>query len=265
MAKGYSIHIGLNYIDINHYGVSGALKSCENDARYMRTIAHGMGYESELVLTQKATRSKLYELITGLSKTALNGDFVLITYSGHGSYIPDLNHDEEDGMDETWCLYDAQLIDDEVFYLLCKFAEGVRVLILTDSCHNKTIYKALGSTTDYLDKCFATEKSVEIFQSNKKFYENISLLMNEFPKMETGASIITIAACSDTETTGAGLDQFSLSAFTKSLKDIWETDFTGNYDDFVKSISKKEYGREAQISYLGKNTEIFKNQTPFTI
>jgi hypothetical protein len=40
MAKGLSLHIGLNRIDPNHYaGWSGTLNACENDARAMQDIA----------------------------------------------------------------------------------------------------------------------------------------------------------------------------------------------------------------------------------
>ena len=37
-----------------------------------------------------------------------------MTYSGHGGQIEDVSGEEEDKKDETWCLYDGELIDDEV-------------------------------------------------------------------------------------------------------------------------------------------------------
>ena len=63
----------------------------------------------------------------------------LLTYSGHGSQVPDKNGDEtEDGYDETWVLYDRQLVDDELYALWSKFAAGVRIVVLSDSCHSGT-------------------------------------------------------------------------------------------------------------------------------
>jgi hypothetical protein len=38
---------------------------------------------------------------------------------------------EADKLDETWCLYDGQLIDDELYLELGKFATGVRILVLS--------------------------------------------------------------------------------------------------------------------------------------
>jgi hypothetical protein len=61
-----------------------------------------------------------------MATDAKAGDLVAIYYSGHGgNEIPDLNKDEDDPwddrFDETWCLYDAQLIDDELYYQWKKF------------------------------------------------------------------------------------------------------------------------------------------------
>ena len=41
--------------------------------------------------------------------------FFLLTYSGHGGQINDVNNDEPDGLDETWALYDRELVDDELY------------------------------------------------------------------------------------------------------------------------------------------------------
>ena len=40
------------------------------------------------------------------------GDFLFLTYSGHGRQIADLTGDEPDSLDGTWCLYDTELVDD---------------------------------------------------------------------------------------------------------------------------------------------------------
>ena len=46
--------------------------------------------------------------------------------------------ENEDGYDETWVLYDRQLVDDELYTLWSKFAPGVRIVVLSDSCHSGT-------------------------------------------------------------------------------------------------------------------------------
>ena len=57
----------------------------------------------------------------------------MLSYSGHGGQLPDLNDDEPDQEDETWCLYDGQVVDDELSELYSHFKQGVRILVLSDS------------------------------------------------------------------------------------------------------------------------------------
>ena len=76
----------------------------------------------------------------------VSGDILLLTYSGHGGQIPDVTGEETDKLDETWCLYDGQLIDDEMYLELSRFAAGVRVLVFSDSCHSGTVVRAAPPT-----------------------------------------------------------------------------------------------------------------------
>jgi hypothetical protein len=76
------------------------------------------------------------------AKTLKGNDFFFLTYSGHGGQVADITGDELDKKDETWCLYDGELIDDELYYQLSRFAAGVRVLVLSDSCHSGTVARA---------------------------------------------------------------------------------------------------------------------------
>ena len=50
-----------------------------------------------------------------------------------------MNGDEKDDYDETWCLKDKQVIDDELFNIYAKFKKGVNILILSDSCHSGSV------------------------------------------------------------------------------------------------------------------------------
>ena len=42
------------------------------------------------------------------------GDRFFISYSGHGPQVPDVNGDESEGMDGTWCLSDRMFVDDDL-------------------------------------------------------------------------------------------------------------------------------------------------------
>jgi hypothetical protein len=117
MATGRSIHIGLNSVDPDHYdGWSGQLTACEFDANDMQSIAESRGFQSTKLLTQVATAEAVTGAIQGAASELGQGDFLFLTYSGHGGQVPDTNAEKEpDQSDETWVLYDRQLIDDELF------------------------------------------------------------------------------------------------------------------------------------------------------
>src|SRR5215218_6243604 len=137
MPKGMSLHIGLNAVDPKHYaGWSGDLVACEADAEDMAAIAKEKKYAVKMLLTNKATRNAVSAEIARAAKTLKAGDIFFLTYSGHGGQLPDRNGDEiDDHQDETWCRDDGEIVDDELNDLYTRFAKGVRVLILSDSCH----------------------------------------------------------------------------------------------------------------------------------
>ena len=143
MAKGISIHIGLNHVDPKHYqGWDGALNACIADANDMRALAKKKGFAGNtLFVDGQATAAAVSSALLDASKKLVKGDLLFLTYSGHGGQVRDTNSDEKDNdrMDETWVLYDRQLVDDELYNIWSKFKAGVRILVLSDSCHSGTV------------------------------------------------------------------------------------------------------------------------------
>src|SRR5262245_59882710 len=126
MSRGISLHIGLNSVDPNSYqGWSGKLVACENDAKSMEQIASSLGYETHTLKTSQATRSTTLDAIAQAARELQEDDMFLLTYSGHGGQVEDTNSDEQDAMDETWVLYDGELVDDELHELYTNFKAGV--------------------------------------------------------------------------------------------------------------------------------------------
>ncbi len=125
MAKGMALTIGLNAVDPGHYqGWSGELDTCESDAAAYADIAKSRNFKVKTLLTKDATRPNMIGEVSQAANTLKAGDIFILGYAGHGGQIPDSDGDEEDGYDETMCLYDGQLIDDELNAQFAKFAEG---------------------------------------------------------------------------------------------------------------------------------------------
>ena len=87
----------------------------------MTAIAKQQGIKPTTLLTKKATRAAVLAEMRKAAKLLAAGDLFFLSYSGHGGQVPDVNGEEDDKKDETWCLYDGQLIDDELYFELGRF------------------------------------------------------------------------------------------------------------------------------------------------
>src|SRR5262245_48554734 len=137
MPIGAPLHIGLNAVDPKHYsGWDGQLTACEFDANDMQALAKTQGFTKVTKrLTKRATRNRVLADIKAAAAKLKRNDIFFLTYSGHGGQVPNTGNDfEPDGFDETWCLYDGELIDDELYAALDQFDDGVRIFVLCESC-----------------------------------------------------------------------------------------------------------------------------------
>jgi hypothetical protein len=131
-------------IGINDYpGTENDLAGCDNDARDWAAALQARGFKVRMLLDRAATGRRMRQEIAALVGRARKGDLVVVQYSGHGSVVPDTNGDEPDGADECLCPWDiasqGPLIDDELFALFSARKPGVRVFMISDSCHSGTV------------------------------------------------------------------------------------------------------------------------------
>lgn len=133
-------------IGINDYpGTQNDLTGCVNDANDWATVLQARGFSTQLLLDAQASKAAMVSAITNLVATAQAGDTVAITFSGHGTYAPDESGDETDNLDEALCPYDIDqgnvLIDDELHQIFLQRKSGVRVILISDSCHSGTVLR----------------------------------------------------------------------------------------------------------------------------
>ena len=109
---------------------------------FMAVLAH-MKQAAVKLLDKKATGNEILTEIQALVVAAKAGDRLVVQYSAHGSFVPDDDSDEPDGTDECLCPYDVSskgpLTDDELFDLFSQRESGVRLLMISDSCHSGTV------------------------------------------------------------------------------------------------------------------------------
>lgn len=144
-ALALSLHIGVDRVDPAKYGGwDGALNGCENDARTMTAIAAAEGFTTSQLFTAQATTVNVLAAIADVALRLTSGGTFLLSYAGHGGQVPDRNADgEADQQDETWVLYDRQLLDDELEQAFAAFAPGVSIVMLSDSCHSGTVHRGM--------------------------------------------------------------------------------------------------------------------------
>jgi len=282
MAKGYALHIGLNKVDPTHYAKSweGKLRGCENDARAMAHISSSLGYQRvETLLTKDASLLNFQHRMVEYSKWLQSGDIFLLTFSGHGGQKKDYNGDEgESDMDQCWCFYNGIIIDDELYELWKYFAKGVRILVISDSCHSGTIIRDLNNgKLKFANKPSQLQQGMRIrtlssSRSRAGNYHQQQLLTNS-KKQETceenvQASVRLISACGDQQRAKDGADH---GRFTKALLEVWNDGaFEGNYDSFVSQIQltinqRKQLPNHAALGKYKKHIEAFRKEKPFTI
>ena len=131
-------------IGINDYpGTQNDLSGCVNDATDWAAALAARGFAVTRLLDSQATKAAMVSAMTDLIGGAAKGDSIIITYSGHGTWVPDQNGDEPDGRDEGLCPWDIGsgnvLLDDEIAPIFTHHATGVRVVLISDSCHSGSV------------------------------------------------------------------------------------------------------------------------------
>jgi metacaspase-1 len=139
-------------IGINDYpGTDSDLSGCVNDAHDWGAALTARGFSVTTVLDAAATGKAMRREIAGVVGAAGAGDLVVVQYAGHGSFVKDDDGDEPDGTDECLCPHDIRengpLIDDELSELFAARAAGVRVVLISDSCHSGTVARFAPITT----------------------------------------------------------------------------------------------------------------------
>jgi metacaspase-1 len=290
-ARAISLHIGLNAVDPKHYGGwSGPLAACEFDANDMAAIAASRGMTVTKLLTRQATRKAVLGALRKAAKALKSGDLFFLSYSGHGGQVADASGDEPDKQDETWCLYDAQLIDDELYFELAGFADGVRILVLSDSCHSGTVTRARPAPPPpgTRIKLMPPDVALRVYEQHQTFYDALqrdvakaagrasledpdavlATLAVQGGRVQSiarrlRAAVILIAGCQDNQT---ALDGDHNGAFTGQLRRVWNNGkFAGSHAQWHAQIVAGMPATQSPNFFVLGRAAKFVAQRPFQV
>jgi metacaspase-1 len=293
--KALSLHIGLNTVSAAAYeGWEGPLAACEFDANDMAAIARSKGMKPTVLLTKKATRAAVLSAMRSAAKALKAGDLFFMSFSGHGGQVPDTNRDERDGKDETWCLFDGQLIDDELYFELSRFTTGVRVLVLSDSCHSGSVTRERTPPPPppgQRAKLMPEAVGRRVYDAHKAMYDQLQADVAKAAKAVkavvdpdaalaqvavTGPAlqattlvgtfrpaVLLISGCQDNQTS---MDGENNGAFTEKLLKVWNHGrFTGNYVSFHARIRAALPASQSPNLFTLGPAAAFLQQAPFTV
>ena len=175
-------------VGINDYpGIFNDLKGCVNDANDWSALLQGtFGFDVSRILDSQATRANVRAALQGLIDSTNAGDVAVFTYSGHGTQVTDRSGDESDPYDEAICLYDGNLIDDELRLILNGIHPQAALVVISDSCFSGSVTRLAG------------EKAIPRFMPPQVSTEG-RLARRSFLIPEADMPEILVSGCSDSE------------------------------------------------------------------
>ena len=206
-------------VGINDYpGYINDLRGCVRDAKAWSAILQSKyDFDPPTVLLEfQATIQNVTTAVTKMINSATPDSHLVWTYSGHGTSIENKRPDKTDGRAEAIVLYDGLLLDSTIRSLLEKLPRGVRMTIISDSCHSGTLsrmqrlsrFRLQGA--DYPNPRYMPPEAIKFAKSVRQIPTNgrVFRLINEQSMPEiliSGCTAIETArdACIDGQFNGA--------------------------------------------------------------
>jgi metacaspase-1 len=232
----YGLCIGIN----DYPGTGSDLSGCVNDAHDWAGELTKRGFEVATMLDAEATGAAMRDAIGRRVGAAASGDLVVITYSGHGTWVPDDDGDEPDRRDEALCPYDiasaGPLLDDELYDLLSDRERGVRIVMISDSCHSGTVARYAPSTR-------ADADTVRFLPPGVFLPPETARRAARMPRVAAGRprhAALLMSGCTDLEYSyDAHFDGRPHGAFTYfALKALRELPATATYREWSAAIAQ---------------------------
>lgn len=196
MNKRFALCVGIN----DYPGTGQDLRGCVNDAGDWGRLLTSEGYAVQTLLDAQATKAAILAGLRSLVAQARFADRIVFTYSGHGSWVPDRDGDEEDRRDEVLVAHDFRtgglITDDELNEVFAERRFGVRVLVVSDSCNSGTLHRFVEAHTvvDAKPRFLAPSE----FLSDEALVR-AAVVAEEQPRGTSRTQTALLSGCADTE------------------------------------------------------------------
>jgi hypothetical protein len=157
-------------------------------------------------------------------------------------------------------------VDDELYALWGKFQKGVRILVLSDSCHSGTVTRAIvprrgGARPRFLPWL---PRGQRVYLAHRAVYDQIQAKFKGAEKAAVRASVLLISGCQDNQTS---LDGDRNGLFTEKLRLTWNNGkFVGGHQAFRDRIAARMPASQTPNYFrVGAKSDAYEAQKPFTI
>jgi len=247
---------------INDYpGTQNDLRGCVNDARdWSDLLTNVYGFKVYSLLDSSCKVTAFVDTFGNMLSSSKPNDHIVLTYSGHGSNVPDVDGDEEDGRDECLCLYDEFLTDDVIRGAIQKLNPEAKLTIISDSCHSGTVTRAFLAAMDNDNDAKPRYLPPSDIASIREVKE--SNITGKIFLPESGMKEVLIAGCQSTEYSyDAYLGNTSRGAMSYYATRVLRTTPKITYADFYaklrQSLPNSSYPQTPMLESSDANKNMF--------
>ena len=238
---GFALHLGINRVDSRAYGGwDGVLLSAVADANAMAALARRQGFATSVLVDATARGDCVLAAIAQASRRLKAGDIFLLSMSGNGGQVEDSTGLEPDNLQETWVLYDRQLLEEELNGALASFAAGVRIVIVEDCSH--------GIVLRQLPRPAVRPSVTPRFPAVRR---------------QISADVVILAGSLENQIAADGPLN---GAFTGALLEVWNRGaFAGSYQQLIQAVAQKlPPSQKPSLYAYGPNANL-KSERAFSI
>lgn len=242
-------------VGMEHSVRFGDCLGCKKDAERLSSLMRdGYGYPGTTLISGEATKeSFLRYLKEGIANTPEDGLFLLF-YSGHGGqeYLGGAEPGMAEGVDdkdEYLCLYDAHVVDDQIWRIVSE-CKG-RVFLYFDACHSATMFRSVSSDMNVKARALGLYGETNLVKSSGFTFRPRSL--RKARALDAGAPsprMLCWSGCRDMEASYGGRNggYLTISVINswrkgRSYGDVWKA--------AVKSVQDSEPNQNPVQTLIG--------------